>query len=158
MNNVSLIGRLTKDVEVRHTQAGKVVGSFTLAVKRNFKNANGEYESDFINCVMWSDRVEHLVRYTQKGSLLGVEGRLQVRTYDNQQGNRVWVTEVIVSNFDLLEKRTDNGAQMQNQYNQPPQQQNAYTGGYGAYNAQGNQGAFIPDAQPVDITEDDLPF
>ncbi|MCW6681595.1 single-stranded DNA-binding protein [Aerococcaceae bacterium NML160702] len=158
MNNVSLIGRLTKDVELKYTQSGIATATFNLAVGRKFKNANGEYETDFIQCQIWKNGAENLAKYAGKGSQIGVSGEIRTRNYDNQQGQRVYVTEVLVNSFDLLEKRSDNGSQMQNQYNQPPQQQNAYTGGYGAYNAQGNQGAFIPDGHPVDISEDDLPF
>ena len=148
MNTVQLIGRLTKEVELRFTSNGTAVGSFTIAVNRNFTNQQGEREADFINCVIWKKAAENLSNFTRKGSLIGVEGRLQVRTYENQQGQRVWVTEVIIHNFTLLETKKDmeqrTGGQQQYQqqsYQQPPQQQpqntnafNGYDGGYGGFN------------------------
>lgn len=146
MNTVSLIGRLTKDVDLKFTQSGTAVGSFTLAVNRNFTNQQGEREADFINCVVWKKAAENLSNFTRKGSLLGVEGRLQVRTYENQQGNRVWVTEVIVQNFTLLESKKEMEQRTADQqYQQPPMQQaqqqtqssnafNGYDGGYGGFN------------------------
>lgn len=105
MNNVNLVGRLTKAIDLRYTQNGVAYGSFTIAVNRRFKNQNGEREADFINCVIWKKSAENLANFTNKGSLIGVSGAIQTRNYDNQQGQRVYVTEVLVENFDLLESR-----------------------------------------------------
>ena len=105
MNSVQLIGRLTKDIDLRQTQSGNSVGSFTLAVNRNFKNQQGEREADFILCVAWRKAAEVLAQYTQKGSRVGVEGRIQTRNYDDPQGNRVYVTEVVVDQVHFLESR-----------------------------------------------------
>lgn len=105
INNVVLVGRLTKDVELKYTQSGTAVASFTLAVNRSFKDANGNRETDFINCVMWRKSAETLANLTKKGSLIGVTGRIQVRNYENQQGQRVYMTEVIAENFQLLESK-----------------------------------------------------
>lgn len=106
MNSVQLVGRLTKEVDLKFTSGGTAVGSFTLAVNRNFTNQKGERETDFINCVIWRKAAENLSNFTRKGSQIGIEGRLQSRNYENQQGQRVYITEVVVSNFHLLEPRS----------------------------------------------------
>lgn len=105
LNNVNLCGRLTHDIDLRYTQSGKAVGSFSLAVNRNFKNSNGDYEADFINCTIWGKSAENLANFVSKGSLINVSGRLNTRNYDNKQGQKVYVTEVIVENFDLLDSK-----------------------------------------------------
>ncbi|MGK4058144.1 single-stranded DNA-binding protein [Loigolactobacillus coryniformis] len=107
INNVVLIGRLTKDVELRYTQGGAAVASFTLAVNRQFTNRNGEREADFINCVMWRKSAENFANFTHKGSLVGLTGRIQTRSYDNDAGTRVYVTEVVADNFSLLKPKSD---------------------------------------------------
>ncbi|HEL2685312.1 single-stranded DNA-binding protein [Streptococcus suis] len=110
INNVVLVGRLTRDVELRYTPSNQAVATFTLAVNRNFKNqSTGEREADFINCVLWRQQAENLANWTKKGHLIGITGRIQTRSYDNQQGQRVYVTEVVAESFQLLEKR-DNTA------------------------------------------------
>ena len=106
INNVVLVGRLTKDPDLRYTASGTAVATFTLAVNRNFTNQSGNREADFINCVIWRKSAETLANYARKGTLLGVTGRIQTRSYDNQQGQRVYVTEVVADNFQLLESRS----------------------------------------------------
>lgn len=103
INNTVLVGRLTKDVDLRYTPSNVAVATFTLAVNRTFKNENGEREADFINCVMWRQQAENLASWAKKGALIGVTGRIQTRSYDNQQGQRVYVTEVVAEQFQLLE-------------------------------------------------------
>ncbi|ENZ5537813.1 single-stranded DNA-binding protein [Enterococcus hirae] len=105
INNVTLVGRLTKDPDLRYTASGTAVATFTLAVNRNFTNQNGNREADFINCVIWRKPAETMATLAKKGSLIGVVGRIQTRTYDNQQGHRVYVTEVVADNFQLLESK-----------------------------------------------------
>lgn len=105
LNNVSLVGRLTKDVELRYTPSNVAVATFTLAVNRTFKNENGDREADFINCVMWRQQAENLANWAKKGALIGITGRIQTRSYDNQQGQRVYVTEVVAETFQLLESK-----------------------------------------------------
>ena len=95
INNVTLVGRLTKDPDLRYTQSGTAVGQFTLAINRNFTNANNEREADFINCVIWRKAAESLANYATKGTLIGLTGRIQTRNYENQQGQRIYVTEVV---------------------------------------------------------------
>lgn len=104
MNKVFLVGRTTAEPVLKYSQSGKAVCSFTLAVKRNYKNAEGQYESDFINCVAWGKTGELIAEYVGKGQILPVAGRLQVRTYE-KDGQKHWVTEVIVEEFDFPEKR-----------------------------------------------------
>ncbi|MEG0157531.1 MAG: single-stranded DNA-binding protein, partial [Anaerovoracaceae bacterium] len=89
--------------------AGKPVASFTIAVQRRFKNKNGEYDADFINCVAWGSTAEYISNHIDKGRLIGVEGRLQIRTYENKDGKKVWVTEVIADSVESLEKKKASG-------------------------------------------------
>ncbi|HEM3710150.1 TPA: single-stranded DNA-binding protein [Streptococcus suis] len=119
INNIVLIGRLTRDVELRHTPSNQAVATFTLAVNRNFKNADGNREADFINCVLWRQQAENLAKWTKKGHLIGITGRIQTRSYDNQQGQRVYVTEVVAESFQILENR-DNAANQASMKDQMP--------------------------------------
>ncbi|MBR6636519.1 MAG: single-stranded DNA-binding protein [Phascolarctobacterium sp.] len=102
MNKIMLIGRLTKDPELRYTQTGSAVASFTLAVNRRFANQNGEREADFINCVAWQKTGEFVANYFKKGQLMALEGRLQVRSYDGNDGQRRWVTEVVAEQIEFV--------------------------------------------------------
>lgn len=140
LNNISLVGRLTKDVELRYTPSNVAVATFTLAVNRTFKNENGEREADFINCVMWRQQAENLANWAKKGALIGITGRIQTRSYDNQQGQRVYVTEVVAETFQLLESK--------GQGNQQGQQRQA----------QQQAPDFSRQGAPMDISSDDLPF
>ena len=142
INNVVLVGRMTKEAELRYTPSNIAVATFTLAVNRDFKGENGEREADFINVVLWRQAAENLANWTKKGSLVGVTGRIQTRNYDNQQGQRVYVTEVVAERFQLLESKGDNQGQAQ---------QNAAPN-FARNNNQ--QGA----TNPLDISDDDLPF
>ena len=109
MNIVSLIGRMTKDVELRRTNSGKAVASFTLAVNKDFKNEDGGYDADFIDCVAFEQKAETISKYVHKGDRFGVIGQLATRSYETKEGKKVKVTEVKVEKFDFLEskKQTD---------------------------------------------------
>ncbi|HEN3143880.1 TPA: single-stranded DNA-binding protein [Streptococcus agalactiae] len=169
INNVVLVGRLTKDAELRYTPSQVAVATFTLAVNRRFKEQNGEREADFINCVIWRQSAENLANWCKKGALIGITGRIQTRNYENQQGQRVYVTEVIAESFQLLESRKDNnqGAPQNNQgyqqsnnnYQQPQYNQGYQQQSNQGFN-QGQQGSFFDGmtTNPVDISDDDLPF
>lgn len=107
MNKVCLTGRITKNIELKYNQNNVAITSFTLAVTRKFKNQNGEYESDFINCIAYKSTAELLSKYTGEGDLIGIEGRIQTRNYENQEGKKVYVTEVIVESVDFLASKKE---------------------------------------------------
>ncbi len=102
INQVILVGRLTRDPDLRYTQDGKAVAHVTLAVSRNFKNAGGEINTDFVNCTLWQKTAENTANYCKKGSILGVTGRIQTRNYQNNEGKRVYVTEVLADSVKFL--------------------------------------------------------
>lgn len=110
MNKIMLIGRLTKDPELRYTQSGTAVASFTLAVDRRFSNQSGEREADFINCVAWQKSAEFVANYFHKGKQMALEGRLQVRSYDGNDGQRRWVTEVVAEQIEFVGSKNDTGS------------------------------------------------
>ena len=116
MNKVILIGRLTRDPELRYTGSNTPVTTFSLAVNRPFTNQSGEREADFINCVVWRKLAETVKNYLSQGSQVAVEGRIQTRNYDDQNGQKRYVTEVIVENIDFVGSRRDNA---QGQMSQP---------------------------------------
>lgn len=174
INRVVLTGRLTRDPELRKTQNGTSVVSYTIAVDRNF-HREGQPEADFINCVAWNRTAEVMAQYLHKGSLIGVDGRIQTRSYDNQQGQRVYVTEVVTDNFTFLESRntqsanggygqsysqSGNGFQSNNTYNQPApsfsQQDNNFQNSSATSNDNSFDSSFDDDT--LDIASDDLPF
>lgn len=140
LNDVSLVGRLTKNAELKYTPSNQAVATFTLAVNRNFKSQNGEREADFINCVIWRQQAENLANWAKKGALIGITGRIQTRNYENQQGQRVYVTEVVVEQFQLLESQKERGTQSQGN-SQPDFGRNEQM-----------------QSNPMDISDDDLPF
>lgn len=115
-NKVILIGRTTSEAELRYTQGNnqKAVTQVSLAVNRSYKSANGEREADFIRLVIWGEQAERFANWIKKGSLVQIEGELRTRSYDDQQGRRVYVTEVLVQRFNNLEKRDDNQGQANN--------------------------------------------
>ena len=119
INNVVLIGRLTRDVKLHRTPQDQAVGQFTLAVNRNFKNQDGGYDADFINCVIWRKLAENFASWIKKGNLVAITGHIQTRNYENQQGQRVYVTEVVIDSFRSLEKR-DNSANWNSMDEQMP--------------------------------------
>ena len=108
MNKVILVGRLTKDPEMRTTASGVATTNFTLAVNRNFTNQSGEREADFLTCVAWRRLAETIAKFCTKGSQVAVEGRIQTRSYDAQDGTKRYVTEIMVDNIDFLGSRRDN--------------------------------------------------
>lgn len=110
LNRIVLIGRLTKDPELRYTPNGVAVATFTLAVDRNRKNAQGERETDFINIVVWQKQAENVANYLSKGKLAAVDGRLQIRSYDGQDGQRRWMTEVVADTVRFLSPKDSGGA------------------------------------------------
>ena len=150
MNTVQLVGRLTKEVDLKFTSSGTAVGSFTIAVNRSFTNQQGEREADFINCVIWKKPAEALAKYTQKGSQVGIEGRIQTRNYENQQGTRVYVTEIIVSQVTFIgPSNTGQSEQINQSTNQSSQPQNSQN----SFKYDHSQ-----DGRQINISQDELPF
>lgn len=160
MNRVILVGRLVKDPELRYTPSGAAVATFTLAVNRTFTNQQGEREADFINVVVWRRQAENAANFLQKGSLAGVDGKLQSRSYEGQDGRRVYVTEVVAESVQFLEpKKTDTSSG---------------SGGYNGASGNGGRGGGTPpddyqytrvdddpfanNGETIDISDDDLPF
>lgn len=135
INQAILVGRLANEVNLRYTPNNQAVATFSLAVNRNFKGQDGKREAYFINCVIWRQQAENLANWAKKGALIAITGSIRTRNYENQQGQRVYVTEVVADNFQLLESK-DRGNQ-----------------------SQGNsQPDFGRQAEPFNIEESDLPF
>ena len=162
INRVVLVGRLTKDPELRKTQSGTSVVSFSLAVNRRVQTS-GQPDADFINCVAWNRLADLMCQYLHRGSLIGVEGRIQTRNYENNQGQRVYVTEVVADNVQFLEPKNTQHAQPNpygaNTYAQPQAAMDPY--GQAASSmpaAQDPFGADFDANDTLDISSDDLPF
>lgn len=152
INRSVLVGRLTRAPELRYTNSGAAVATFTIAVNRQFTNQNGEREADFISCVIWRKAAENFTNFTHKGSLIGIDGHIQTRNYENQQGTRIYVTEVVVDNFSLLESRAES-----------EHHQSANSNGHSSNNSNNrkydnNQNQYGNNGSQIDITDNDLPF
>lgn len=178
INRVVLVGRLTKDPNYRQTPTGVSVASFTLAVNRTFTSNNGERQADFINCVVFNKQADNVSRYVHKGSLVGIEGRIQTRNYDNPQGQRVYVTEVVCDSVQFLEpKNANNGATQGNYSNNAFASQgqasipnNDFSDFGNDFNSSNNDFSAPPVEDPfaapadngfskgIDLSDDDLPF
>lgn len=162
LNRVILIGRLTRDPELRYTPSGVAVTQFTLAVDRPFTAQGGEREADFIPVVTWRQLAETCANYLRKGRLTAVEGRIQVRNYENNEGKRVYVTEVIADNVRFLESSNREGGSGGGGASTPREEPSYGGGGRGGNNNysrnNSNQDPFSDDGKPIDISDDDLPF
>ena len=141
INTVTIVGRMTKDCDLKYTPNGKAVGNFTLAVNRPFKNAQGQQEADFIMCQVWGKSAENLANYMKKGSQVGVVGRINTRNYENSEGKRVYVTEVVADQVAFLESKGQSNNQSNNQQQKPPADD-----------------PFKGHGEPIDVSDDDLPF
>lgn len=175
INRVILVGRLTKEPELRRTQSGAGVVSFSLAVNRRVQTP-GQPEADFINCVAWNKTAELMAQYLHKGSLIGLEGRIQTRNYENQQGQRVYVTEVVADSVQFLEPKnarpqsgyanqsygSNQGYNNQNYNNQGYNNQgygnNNYNQSYSSQPQDDPFGSSFDTTDTLDIASDDLPF
>lgn len=182
INRVVLVGRLTKDPELKYTQSGVAVTRFTLAVNRTFANQSGEREADFVNCVTWRKQAENTANYLRKGSLTGIEGRIQTSSFDGQDGKRVFMTEVVADSVQFLETRSTSAGRSGESYGTPGQNQGTQQSEQPYY---GNQQPTQPTQQtqqhwqqqanqqnytrtdndpfatgggPMDVSDDDLPF
>lgn len=183
INNVILVGRTTKKIELKQNSNGTNYAQFSLAVNRSFKDEQGNQQADFINCVVWSKQAENAAKYVTKGMQIGVEGRIQTRTYDDANGTRHYVTEVVVSKITFLESKrsADPGPQEPGYYNQTQGVGNTtdpFAPGYvNPHNPDFNNPNFNPNVNynspfatattmagqmqngpAIDIKDDDLPF
>ncbi|WP_423190343.1 single-stranded DNA-binding protein [Alkalibacterium sp. f15] len=173
INNVVLVGRLTRDAELRYTGSGIAVASFTVAVERPYTNAQGERETDFINCVAWRKTAEIISNFTRKGSLVGVTGRMQTRNYTNNEGRKVYITEVVCENFQMLEPKSvtekraqndgssSNSGVSNNYSNNSNDSQNnnqAPKNNTKSNHANFDEDPFESNNDSIDISDDDLPF
>ncbi|HAB8772115.1 TPA_asm: single-stranded DNA-binding protein, partial [Listeria monocytogenes] len=153
MNRVVLVGRLTKDPDLRYTPAGAAVATFTLAVNRPFKNGQGEQEADFIQCVVWRKPAENVANFLKKGSLTGVDGRVQTRNYEGNDGKRVYVTEIVAESVQFLEPKQNavEGSTPNNNQNEASYSNNNKNGSYRASSSQ-NSDSFANEGKPIDIS------
>lgn len=146
INNVTLTGRITKDLEKHQTNKGTSVVNFSLSVDRRFKDSNGNREADFISIQAWGMTADLLCKYCGKGSLIGIEGRIQTRNYENNQGQRVYVTEVVAENVTFLDSKKNNDQSQQGGYQSNGYQNDNY------------QQQPFDSALPFDNSADDVPF
>lgn len=157
INRVVLVGRLTKDPELKYTQSGIAVTRFTLAVNRTFTNQQGQREADFVNCVAWRKQAENIANFLKKGSLAGVDGRIQTSNFDGKDGKRVFLTEVVAEQVQFLEPKREGNNAGQSQspnHQQQTQQQQPYQ--Y-ANSPRNNVNSYYPNTYPAP-SDDDLPF
>ena len=163
MNRVILIGRLTRDPELRNTASGLAVCQITVAVNRRPSQNGAGPEADFISVNVWDKQAENVAKYLKKGSQVAVEGRIQTRNYENNEGRRVYVTEVVASNVQFLESKNSQSSSGNNNYN------NANENPFDNYNTNSNQvpqmetvdvenDPFANFGKTVDLSDDDLPF
>lgn len=165
ITSTTLVGRLTKDPELRTTPSGVEVGNFTLAVNRTFTNQNGEREADFINCIVFRKQAVNVNQYLSKGKLAGIVGRLQTRSYENKERQKVYVTEVVCDNVQFLEPKDSqnnsnsyqNGTNYQKGNNYSQNNQNVQKGQNKTKYDQLNN-PFTNGSQLNDLNDDDLPF
>ena len=120
MNKIILVGRLTKDPEVRSTSAGFSTVNFTVAVNRNFKNKEGNYDADFLPCVAFRNQADFISKYFKKGNMICLEGRVQTRNYDAQDGTKRYVTEVVVENVEFVGGKNESASVSNNSYIDAP--------------------------------------
>ena len=156
MNKAILIGRLTKDPELRSTSTGRNVCQFSIAVNRTYTNASGEREADFINCVVWDKQAENLAKYQKKGNQIAVEGRIQTRNYDDKDGKRVYVTEVLANSITFLDAK---GASTGNTFNnlpEPPMSEERENAPMETVSVETDPFEAFGDA--IEISDNDLPF
>lgn len=159
LNRVVLVGRLTRDPELRYTPNGVAVANFTVAVNRPFSNQQGNREADFINCVVWRRAAENLANFMKKGNLVGVDGRIQTRSFEGQDGRRVYITEVVAESVQFLEPKGSSGQGGTGSTRFQPDQnrnQNPPKDDFGQMD--NDDDPFADNGEPIDISDDDLPF
>jgi single-strand DNA-binding protein len=150
INRTVLVGRLTKDPELKYTSSNIAYARFTIAVNRTFAGPTGEREADFIQCIAWRRQAENLARFVKKGSLVGVEGRIQTGSYDDKDGNRKYTTDVVCDSVQFLEPK--------NQDDTEPSYTPRETRSYNNNSYQERQPQKKQNTPSIDVSEDDLPF
>ncbi len=168
INLVVLVGRLTKDPELKYTPNGIASCRFTVAVNRAFQNQQGEREADFINCQAWRKQAENLANFMKKGSLIGLEGRIQTGSYEGQDGKRVYTTDVVADSIQFLDPRNRTGGSQgasnyESSTNTGGQHQGSSQGNFGGNNNQpsysrADEDSFANSKGPIELSKDDLPF
>ena len=161
MNKVFLIGRLTRDPELRYTGSNTAVASFSLAVNRNFTNQAGEREADFINIVVWRKQAENVKNYLTQGSQVAIDGRIQTRSYDGEDGKKRYVTEVVADNVEFLGTKASNNNQgMASQNVSTPTEPTPYDFGKAQESTGTNVDStpFADFGSSIEISDDELPF
>lgn len=166
MNKAILIGRLTRDPELRYTSSNRAVCQFTVAIDRPFTNqSTGQREADFINVVAWDKTGENIGKYMTKGRLIAVEGRIQTRNYENNEGRKVYVTEVIASNVQFLESRNATNNSEVNDMPEPPMEKTPYDFADNSDTNSSNEETMSTEKDPfesfgeqIEISDNDLPF
>ncbi|HIR49138.1 MAG TPA: single-stranded DNA-binding protein [Candidatus Faecimonas gallistercoris] len=161
MNKVFLIGRLTRDPELRYTGSNTAVASFSLAVNRNFTNANGEREADFINIVVWRKQAENVKNYLSQGSQVAIDGRIQTRTYDDQNGQRRYVTEVVADNVEFLGSKgssNNNNASMSQKSSEASPTPYDFGTNNEPKGTDVDSNPFADFGSSIEISDDELPF
>jgi len=152
MNKTFLVGHLTKDPELRYLSNNTAVATFTVAVNRTYANQNGEREADFINVVVWRKQAENVKKYLSKGSLVGIDGRIQTRNYENQEGKRVYVTEVVADNVQFL------GSKNQRSNNVSPEDFSHYENQVPPETTNISDEPFADFGETIELSEDDIAF
>jgi single-strand DNA-binding protein len=162
MNKAILIGRLTRDPELRYTSSGRAVCQFSIAINRTYTNQQGQRETDFINCVVWDKQAENLAKYVTKGRLVAVDGRIQTRNYDNNEGKKVYVTEVLANSIQFLESKNSvsgsgNDAMGQNPFDTMPEPTYP-TPSTSNESVSVEKDPFESFGESIEISDNDLPF
>jgi len=166
MNKAILIGRLTRDPEVRYTSSNRAVCQFSIAIDRPFTNQqSGQREADFINIVVWDKRAENVGKYMSKGRLVAVEGRIQTRNYENNEGKRVYVTEVVADNVQFLESKNATNNSNSSAFDnmpEPPMEKSPYDFADNNSNVNASveveKDPFASFGESIEISDNDLPF
>ena len=155
MNKVVLVGRITKDPELKHTDSNIPFARFTIAVNRTYQNKDGERQADFIGCMVWRQQAENFARYMRKGSLIGIEGQIQTSSFDDQNGVRRFVTDVVCDRIHFLESKSSSRSEGYNEYQDYRPQERQHQGPKAS---EKDKNPFEDITSDFDISNDDLPF
>lgn len=158
MNKAMLVGRLTRDPELRHTTTGRAVCQITVAINRPFTSQDGQREADFINVVVWDKSAENVAKYVHKGSQVSVEGRIQTRSYDNTEGKKVYVTEVIAQSVQFLDSKSSSPSQDYTPSTSPFDNVSSEPSSPAMETVEVDKDPFESFGESIQISDNDLPF